>query len=98
MATVQLADVIIPEVYSSYQVVDSPEKTAFVESGIVVMSGLLDAKANTGGDTENIPFWNDLDASIAPNIGSDNPASSAVPNKITSGKQVARLSYLNQWL
>lgn len=97
MATVQLTDVIVPEVYSSYQSVNSPEKTAFVESGIVVMNGLLDAKANTGGDTVNIPFWNDLDSSLEPNLSTDNPASLATPNKITAGKQISRLAYLNQW-
>jgi hypothetical protein len=97
MATVRLTDVIVPEVYASYQVVDSPEKTAFFESGIVVSNALLNAKANTGGDTENIPFWNDLDSNVAPNLSDDNPANLAVPNKITTGKQVARLAYLNQW-
>ena len=97
MATVQLTDVIVPEVYSSYTSVNSPEKTAFVESGIVLSNALLNAKANTGGTTENIPFWNDLDASVAPNLSSDDPTSSATPNKITAGKMVARLAYLNQW-
>ena len=97
MATVQLTDVIVPEVYSSYQSVNSPEKTAFVESGIVVMNGLLNEKANTGGDTENIPFWNDLESTVQPNLGNDDPTSYATPNKVTAGKQIARLAYLNQW-
>ena len=97
MATVQLTDVIIPEVYSSYTSVNSPEKTAFVESGIVVTNALLDAKANTGGTTENIPFWNDLDSGVAPNLSSDDPTSLATPNKITTGKMIARLAYVNQW-
>ena len=97
MANVRLTDVIVPEVYVSYTAVDSPEKTAFVESGIVVQSGLLDEKANTGGDTINIPFWKDLDSAIEPNLSNDDPASYATPNKIATGKQVARLAYLNQW-
>lgn len=97
MATVRLTDVIIPEVYTSYQSINSPEKTIFVESGIVISNALLDAKANEGGETVNLPFWNDLDASIAPNLSSDDPTSLAVPNKIAAGKQIARMAYLNQW-
>lgn len=97
MATVQLSDLIIPEVYSSYQAVDNPEKSLFVDSGIVVTNAMLSAKANTGGDTINVPFWNDLDPSEAPNLSNDNPSDVATPNKLTTGKQVARIAYLNQW-
>lgn len=97
MANVRLTDVIVPEVYSSYEAVDSPEKTAFVETGIVVSNGLLESKANSGGKTIDIPFWKDLDSSIAPNLSSDDPTSYATPNKITAGEQIARLVYLNQW-
>lgn len=96
MALVQLSDLIIPEVYGSYTAVNSPEKTAFFQSGIVARSGMLDAKANTGGDTENLPFWKDLDSSVEPNL-SDDSLTKATPNKVTAGKQVARLAYLNQW-
>lgn len=96
MAFTQLSDLIIPEVYASYSSVNSPETTAFFQSGIVVRDELLDQKASTGGDKENIPFWNDLDSSNEPNLSNDT-ANSAVPNKITASKQVARLAYLNQW-
>jgi hypothetical protein len=95
--TTRLTDVIIPKVYQSYTAVDSPEKTAFFESGIVVRNSMLDQKANEGGDTINVPFWNDLDSSVAPNLSNDNPASLATPNKINAGRQVARMAYLNQW-
>jgi hypothetical protein len=97
MATTQLADVIIPEVYLSYDAVNSPEKTAIFESGVVVRSPLLDSLANNGGNTFNIPFWNDLDSSVAPNLSSDDPTSSATPNKIGTGKQIGRSAQLNQW-
>lgn len=97
MATVRLSDVVIPEVYNTYTSVDSPEKTEFFQSGIVIRNAMLDAKANEGGETINLPFWNDLDASIEPNISSDDPAQNAVPNKVVAGKQVARSAYLNQW-
>lgn len=96
MALTQLSDVIIPEVYESYTAVDNPERTAFFESGVAVRNGMLDAKANEGGDILNVPFWNDLDPDAEPNLSSDNAASSATPQKITAGKQIAQMAYLNQ--
>jgi len=97
MATTRLSDVILPEVYLSYSAIDSPEKTAFYDSGVIVANEMLNGKANEGGDTVNLPFWNDLDSTVAPNLSSDDPASSAVPNKLTTGKQIARMAYLNQF-
>ena len=97
MATTQLVDVIVPEVYLSYESVNSPEKTDIFTSGIVVRSALLDALANQGGNTFNIPFWNDLDSTVEANISNDNPASLATPNKLGTGKQIGRSAQLNQW-
>jgi len=97
MATVRLTDVVVPEVYKSYTSVDSPEKTLFVDSGIVVMNAMLNSFATEGGTTVQVPFWNDLDSSVLPNISNDDPASIAIPNKIGTGKQIARMAYLNQW-
>lgn len=95
MPTTQIADVVIPEIYADYQAENSPEKTAFYQSGIVTRSPMLDEKANSGGTIINVPFWKDLDSSIEPNLSTDNPASSATPNKIGTGMQVARISNLN---
>lgn len=96
MAATQLTDVIIPEVYESYTAVNGPEKTAFFSSGVAVRNAMLDMKASSGGDQLNVPFWNDLDATSAPNLSSDNPASSATPEKITAGRQIAQMAYLNK--
>src|SRR5690606_26029437 len=96
MATTRLSDAVIPEVYADYQAENSPEKTAFFESGVVVRNDMLDQKANTGGQEIQIPFWRDLDASVEPNASNDDPADMAAPNKLGSGLQKARISYLNQ--
>jgi hypothetical protein len=95
MALVQLTDVIIPQVYESYTAINSPEKSAFFESGVVTRNTMLDQKANTGGRTINVPFWKDLDSSVAPNL-SDDTTTAASPQKIVAGEQIARLAYLNQ--
>lgn len=96
MAVTRLSDAVIPAVYGAYQAVNSPEKTAFFESGVVTRNAMLDAKANTGGQEIQLPFWRDLDSSIEANATNDDPADMAAPNKIGSGLQRARISYLNQ--
>ena len=56
---------------------------------------MLNAKANEGGETLNVPFWKDLDSTVAPNL-SDDTGNSATAQKVTAGKQIARVAYLNQ--
>ena len=94
MADTQLSDIIEPEVFADYTAINSPEKTAFVESGIAVTNGMLDAKAKTGGRIYDLPFWKDLDTAAEPNL-SDTSATLAVPAKNTTGEQIARTAYLN---
>ena len=96
MATTQIADVIVPEVYATYTAEDLPELTAFYTSGIIVNNAMLNANALEGGNTINLPFWKDLDPTDEPNV-SDDTTNSATPLKIGTGKQTARSAYLNQW-
>lgn len=97
MATTRLSDVIIPEVYLSYTADNSPEKTEFYTSGVLVRNAMLDGKAKEGGETINIPFWKDLDSSVEENLSSSDPAVVATAQKIASAKQVARKVEVNQW-
>jgi len=96
MANTELSDIFVPEVFASYQVDDSIEKTAFVEAGVVVLNPTLDARADAGGMLTTIPFWNDLDASIEPNYSNTTFTDIAEPQKITSGEMTSRISYLNE--
>ena len=68
MANTQLSDAVIPEVYLDYVANDSPEKTAFVESGIAVTNPVLQAQANSGGNVIEVPHWNDLDSAVEPTV------------------------------
>lgn len=95
MALVQLTDVVIPEVYLSYQTVDDPELTAFFESGVAVRSAVLDQAANSGGSITHLPFWKDIDPDDEPNY-SDDTTNDADPDKIGTGEQIARIAYLNK--
>lgn len=96
MATVQLSDIIDVTVFRDLPAVNSPEKTAFFESGIITRNGLLDELANSAGKTAELPFWKDLDGSVEVNYSNDNPASIATPQKVVQGEQIARKAFVNQ--
>lgn len=95
MATVQLSDVQFDEdVYASYVREDHPDLNAYVASGVAVTNALLSARAAGEGDITSIPYWKDLDYS-GENISSDDPASYATPDKIGTGKMIARNTHIN---
>lgn len=96
MASTLLSDVIIPAVYLSYTAINSPELTAFFESGVAVRNAVLDNALSGGGTTGHLPFWKDIDATIEPNYSTDNPADVAVPNKVVAGEMVFRTANMNQ--
>lgn len=96
MAATRLTDVIIPEIYTDYQAVNDPEKTAFFASGVAVRSPLLDQAVTDGGRIVHVPFWKDLDPTTEPNYSTDDPAVTATPQKVVAGEQIARLAHLNQ--
>lgn len=96
MAVVRLSDAVIPEVYGTYTAVDSPEKSAIIESGIVVRDPLFDGIARAGGKTGTIPFWLDLDQTIEENQSNDDPADFAIPNKLGSDTMTYRKCFINQ--
>lgn len=98
MATVQLADIIDVKVFQDLPAVNSPEKTAFYQSGIVTRNSLLDGLATAAGKVAELPFWNDIDPTVAPNLSTDNPATIATAAKVAQGEQISRKAFLNKGL
>lgn len=96
MATVQLSDIINVTVFQDLPAVNSPEKTAFFEAGVVTRNSLLDSIANQPGKVAELPFWKDLDGSSEVNYTTDNPSDVAVPQKVTQGEQIARKAFVNK--
>jgi len=90
MATVQLSDIIDVKVFQDLPSVNSP--------GVVTRNSLLDGIATAAGKTAELPFWKDIDATVAPNLSTDNPATLATPDKIVQGEQIARKAFLNKGL
>lgn len=95
MATVRLSDVQFdPDVYLSYVQEDRTAKNAYIASGVAVTSNELQARANGEGEITTIPYWKDLNAD-SENMSSDDPDEYATPDKIGTGKMVARKLFVN---
>lgn len=87
MASTQIADIIVPDVFNPYIVQRTTELSALVRSGIVVPDPALDILAVRGGKLIEMPFFSDL--SGADEVLSDSGA--LTPGKIGTGKDQARL-------
>jgi hypothetical protein len=96
MPSTRLSDVIDIELYNDLPPVDSMEKVAIDESGIMTQGALFDSMANGPGYTGTMPFWRDLDGNSEPNVSNDNPADRATPDKVTQGEMSYRKALLNK--
>ena len=61
MAPTRLSNVIVPELWFPYVIERTAELSAFWTSGIVQTVPELDGFVNAGGNTMQLPFWQDLD-------------------------------------
>jgi hypothetical protein len=97
---VQLADVIVPEVFTEYLGVNSMTSTALFRSGVLVPNQIMQADISRGGNSLNVPAWTDLvspadPGGADPNLSNDNPLQLSTPGLITAINQQVRKSYLN---
>lgn len=93
---VRLSDVVIPEVYMTYQTLNTPELTEIFQSGIVASNDLLNNIARSGGKTCVVPFWKDLDSSLEPDMSNDDPADFATPDKVGTGQMQTRKAFMHK--
>lgn len=93
--TTRLSDIIEPAVFTTYVTQNAMERTALVESGIMVPNDVIRAQLTAGAHSFNVPFWRDLGNEEADTVN-DNPADLSVPLKIQTGKQLIRKSFLHQ--
>lgn len=85
MSLVQIADVIVPEVFDPYVSLRTTEKSALYQTGVIAPDAALGAKLTSGGRLFQTPHWNDL-GNDESNIGTDDPDDEIVPKKITASK------------
>lgn len=93
--TTRISDIIEPAVFTGYVTQNAMERTALVESGILVPNDVIRAQLRAGAHSFNVPFWRDLGNEEADTVN-DNPADLSVPLKIQTGKQLIRKSFLHQ--
>ena len=94
MAQTLLSDVIVPSVFDAYVQLLTSQKSAFVQSGVVVDDAESSAKLAGGGKTFDMPFFNDL-ADTESNVSSDS-GGAATPQNITTGREVSIRHSRNQ--
>lgn len=85
MASVKIADVIVPAIFNRYTVVRTTQLSAFYQSGIIQNIPELSILGLEGGTIINMPFWNDL-------TGSEEILSDTIPlsvDKLTTGRDAA---------
>ena len=99
MPIVQIADVIVPAQFTTYQVENSFVSTAFAQSGVAVPNGVMQDQLQAGAQQFQVPVWGDLTnpdgSDYEPNYSNDNPSQLSVPNKINAHQQVVRKSFMN---
>lgn len=88
----KIADVIVPPLFDPYVINRSMELSAFWQAGIVSADARINIGSRNGGETINMPFWNDL-------TGDEEELSdqkALTVNKITSGQDVAVLQAIGK--
>lgn len=60
MAATRLTDIIVPDVWTPYMIERTAELSALFQSGIIAPVEELRAFESAGGNTINMPFWQDL--------------------------------------
>lgn len=91
-----LSDVVFRDELRDYMRVNTAERTAFFESGILTNNNDMSTLLASPSNTFTIPWWVDLDASIEPNYSNDVYTDIAVPLSVHTASMQARAAYLNE--
>jgi hypothetical protein len=94
MSTTQITDVIIPEEFTAYTVQNSLVSTALYQSNVITPNGVMADQLQAGAESYTVPFWLDL-PDVEADVTNDDPTILAVPQKLSSGKQTVRKSFLH---
>ena len=97
MPVIQIADVIVPAEFTAYQIEKSMVSTALYQSGVLAKNGAISDALAVGSNNFSVPFWrDDVAGNAEANPSNDDPTVLSTPQKITSGRQIVRKSFLNQ--
>jgi hypothetical protein len=97
MAIVRLSDIFVPDVFNPYVSVNTTEKSALYQTGVISPNADMQGKLGGGGRIFQTPFWKDLDNDEAV-IVTDDPEDEIVPKKLTTAKhQFVRQIRAQSW-
>lgn len=83
----KLTDVVVPELFSQYVLERTTEKSELINSGAIENNPLLNQLVSGGGNTINMPKWNDLTGESQ--VWSE--SNDIETDKITTHKEIAAL-------
>jgi hypothetical protein len=92
MATTQLADVVVPAVFSPYTQEMSISTNALIQRNIIRIDTRLDALLDGGGQSINIPFSKSI-ARGTSKVGTSDPADVITATKLATGEMVGARSF-----
>jgi hypothetical protein len=84
-----ISDVVVPEVFNPYVIERTATKSALYQSGVIVRNTALDKLAASGGNTVNMPFWQDLSG----NSETIEEGTALTVNKIAASSDKARILF-----
>jgi hypothetical protein len=102
MALVQVADVVVPSIFTKYVQQKTEEKSRLIQSGALARDAAIDALLAGGGLTFNVPSWKDL-TNDAENVSTDTAydydgGDNSAPKYVGTSQEVAvRLSRNQSW-
>jgi len=88
MATTQLANLVVPEIYTMYGSVGSLANNVMVTSNIAYTSSELTMAMASGGDSIKVPYFTGL-VYAEPNGASDDPSVLSTARNISAKKDIA---------
>lgn len=95
MAVTRLSDVVEPVAFTDYVALNTGEKTALLQSGVMVRNARIETELAAGADSFTVPAWLDLGNSEA-NIVNDDPDVESTPGKLGAASYRVRKAYLHQ--
>jgi hypothetical protein len=87
MAETRLTNAVIPSIFSAYTVEPSIYKSRLYNSGVIQLNPGISALLAGGGETFNLPYWNDV-AGTSGDIPSETVATTV--NNMSAEKQIFR--------
>jgi len=95
MATVQLSDIYVPDIWDQAVQERAIELNRFVTSGVMTNDPLVADLASGPGNIKDLPFYHSL-TNDEPDYVTDDPTTESTPAKIDSGVQVTQSAHMHK--